>query len=119
MIYLWNDMQLEGAFEKAYIQLLHQYQVKTTAAIAKFDPDQDKQIFLGQPFEKLYYSNQQALNVEELVANATSLSYTPSKYSESYLEFEQQLMKLFDQYQEDGRVILHYTTEMCIGQFLK
>jgi ubiquinone/menaquinone biosynthesis C-methylase UbiE len=119
VIYLWNDMQLEGAFEKAYIQLLNQYQVKTTAAIAKFDPDQDKRIFLGQPFEKLNYTNQQVLNVEELIANATSLSYTPTKLSDNYHEFVQQITNLFNVHQEEGQVILHYQTEMCIGQFLK
>lgn len=119
VIFLWNDMQIHNEFVKEYINILNEYKVKTTAAISNYDPDQEKYNFLGQEYEKIYYNNQQVLDLEGLVANASSLSYTPSKSSSNYGEFERDLMNLFFKYQEDGQVILHYKTEMCIGQFLK
>ena len=119
IIFLWNDMQIHNEFTKEYMSIIHKYKIKTTAAISNFDPDQEKYNFLGQEYEKIYYTNLQLLDLEGIIGNASSLSYTPSKLHSNYVEFERELKNLFFKYEEDGQVILHYKTEMCIGQFLK
>ena len=79
----------------------------------------EKSDFLGQGYEKIIYNNSQSLTLEGIIGNALSLSYTPSKLNSNYADFVRELKNLFLKHQEDGKVILHYKTEMCIGQFLK
>lgn len=117
VIFLWNDMQIDNEFANEYINIIRKYKIKTTAAITNFDPDKEKYNFLGQSFEKIYYNNSQFLTIDGIIGNATSLSYTPSKLDSNYNQFVQELKKLFLKYQVDGKVIINYKTEMCIGQF--
>ena len=119
IIFLWNDLQIHNEFASEYMNIIRKYTIKTTAAISNFDPDKEKYNFLGQECEKIYYNNTQSLDLEGIIGNASSLSYTPSKIDSNYVEFERELKNLFLNYQEEGQVTLYYKTEMCIGQFLK
>lgn len=114
---VWNEMQEDHEFSNKYLNLIHEYAVKTTAGNAFFDPHQEKLNFFGQDYRKIEYQNIQTLTKDELLANAASLSYTPSKLDERFFQFEKALCQLFDGYQENGIVNLHYKTEICIGQF--
>ncbi|MGE7217162.1 class I SAM-dependent methyltransferase [Priestia koreensis] len=119
VVIVWNDMQLDSPLAKEYTQLLKKYTVKTTAAIAKFNPDEKKRQFFGQDYTKMYYDNWQTVSEEEFVAGALSLSYTPSELDSTYDEFVTDLRELFSNYQQDERVMFYYKTEVCICQFAK
>lgn len=116
---VWNEMQENHEFSKNYLNLIHEYAVKTTAGNGFFNPHQEKLNFFGQDYQKTEYDYFQTLTEEELLANAASLSYTPSKLDAKFTDFKKALHQLFDAYQENGIVNLHYKTEICIGQFAK
>lgn len=116
---IWNSLEEDMVFEREYMNILHQYEIKTTAGNSYFDPDKEKLEFLGQDFVKVYYDNYQDITLEELICNASSRSYTPSKVNNEYDSFTKALKELFVKYEEGGKVTFHYKTEISIGQFAK
>ncbi|RLQ93687.1 class I SAM-dependent methyltransferase [Falsibacillus albus] len=119
MMTLWNDMQSDSEWEKEYISTLYRYKVKTTAAISKFDPDEEKRNFFGQEFTKVYFDHCHSVTEEGFIGGALSLSYTPAKTDHNYDEFVAELQRLFSKYQQNGIITFHYKTEVCVGQFAK
>ncbi|RII35494.1 class I SAM-dependent methyltransferase [Clostridium chromiireducens] len=119
VITIWNDMQEESDFTKEYMNIIHKYEIRTTAGNSHFNPDKEKSNFFGQDYIKIYYDNWQTATEEMVICKALSLSYTPSKSDGDYDKFVQELNKLFSKYQQNGKVTFHYKTEVCICQFLK
>lgn len=117
VITLWNAMENDSEFINEYIDIIGRYEIKTTAGNSDFYPDKEKLEFFGQEYTKIYYDNVQTLIKEEIICNALSISYTPSKSDKEYKEFNRELLKLFSMYEENGKVTVHYKTEVCIGQF--
>ena len=117
VLLLWNEMLDDSEMAKEYISTLQRYKVKTTNAIANFDPDEEKLNFFGQEFTKLVYDNWHSVTEEGFIGGAVSLSYTPSKTHPSYENFIKALSTIFSKYQRDGEVLFHYHTEICICQF--
>ncbi|MCM1991874.1 class I SAM-dependent methyltransferase [Oceanirhabdus seepicola] len=118
VITIWNDLQEDSGFVKAYMNIIRSYEIKTTAGNSYFNPDREKFDFFGQDYIKTYYDNWQTVTEEEVICNATSVSYTPSKSDCNYDKFVQELRNLFLKYQENGKVTFHYKTEVCICQFI-
>ncbi len=116
---VWNDLQKDSELANEYTNILHQYKVKTTAAIADFDPDEEKLTFFGQNFKKVFYDNWHSMTIDEFIGGALSLSYTPSKLDYKYADFIKVLRNLFSKYQVDNKILFHYKTEICICKFAK
>jgi hypothetical protein len=112
-------MQEDSDFTKEYMNIIHKYEIRTTAGNSYFNPDKEKSNFFGQDYIKIYYDNWQTTTEEMVICKALSLSYTPSKSDSDYDKFVQELSKLFSKYQQNGKVTFHYKTEVCICQFLK
>lgn len=119
IITIWNDMQEDTDFTKEYMNIIHKYEIKTTAGNTYFDPHKEKLNFFGQDYLKAYFDNWQRITEDELICNAVSLSYTPSKSDKDYEKFVNEIRNLFYRHQEKGKVKFHYKTEICIGQFFK
>jgi ubiquinone/menaquinone biosynthesis C-methylase UbiE len=117
VLLLWNSIQKDSDFAKEYLSTIGKYKIKNTAGIASVNPDKEKFDFFGQDFIKMFYDNWQQFTEEGVIANAISLSYTPSKLDSYYEEFVQELRNLFLKFQENGKVTFHYKTELCICQF--
>lgn len=95
VILLWNSMQRDSDFAKEYLSTIGRYKIKNTSGIANVDPDKEKYDFFGQDYKKIYYDNWQQFTEEGVIANAISLSYTPSKLDSSYDEFIHELRICF------------------------
>ena len=119
VLLLWNEILEDSEMAQEYSKTLHQYKVKTTNAIASFNPDEEKRKFFGQDYMKLYYDHWHSVTEEGFIGGAVSLSYTPSQKSHTYMEFVQALHNLFSKYQKDGKILFHYKTEVCVCQFAK
>lgn len=119
VITIWNSLEEDNNFEREYMNIIHQFEIKSTAGNLYFNPDKEKFQFFGQDFIKIFYDNYQIVTLESLISNALSISYTPSKLDSEYTRFVRQLNNLFIKYQENGKVTFHYKTEICICQFTK
>lgn len=119
VITIWNSLEEDSDFAREYMNILHQYEIKTTAGNSYFDPDKEKLEFLGQDFVKVYYDNYKIVTLEEVICNASSRSYTPSKADSKHDRFAKDLKELFIKYEDDDKVTFHYKTEVSIGKFKK
>ena len=116
---LWNDRQVDSEFQKEYLNIVNKHAIKTTAGNSYFNPDKEKFDFFGQDYSKVYFDNWQSATEEQVICNALSISFTPSKLDSHYDKFVQDLHNLFVKFKENEKVMFHYKTELCICQFLK
>lgn len=114
---VWNSREEDDDFTREYVNIIHGCEFKTTAGNSYFDPHKEKLEFFGQEYQKVVYDNYQSVDLDGLLSNAASISFTPSRDDEMYSEFAEKLTNLFNKYENNGVVTFHYTTEVCIGQF--
>ncbi|SDD64283.1 class I SAM-dependent methyltransferase [Niabella drilacis] len=114
---IWNERLTDTAFEKDYEQLIirHGNQYRKVdhrnignAAIEEF--------FFPQPVTLTVFDNQQVFNYEALEGRLLSSSYMPAKTDPGYPQMAAALQTLFEQFQDNGHVTLHYATKLYLGQ---
>ncbi|MGN7821436.1 class I SAM-dependent methyltransferase [Chitinophaga sp. 22536] len=117
VLLVWNERMTGSPFEKAYEQLIerHGKQYKELnhrnidiAVIEKF--------FHPSTVTLTEFANKQVFDYEGLEGRLLSSSYMPSREDERYPALVADLKQLFDQFQEDGYITIHYTTRMYWGQ---
>lgn len=64
------------------------------------------------------FTNQQVFDYSGLQGRLLSSSYTPEEGHPNYLPMLAELQRIFDRYQQDGRVTLEYETRLYYGQLL-
>lgn len=117
VVLLWNERRTDSApFLRAYEQLLITYGTdyqevrheRTTAAIGDF--------FAPSPFRQHNFEMRQEFDYEALQGRLLSSSYTPPPGHACYQPMLQELRRIFDKYQAEGRVALLYDTRVFYGQ---
>lgn len=116
LVLLWNDRLVETAgFNRDYEQLVLRYgtdygEVKRRDAAASH--------FFGEiPCTKRVLANHQELDFEALQGRLVSSSYIPQPGEASYDPMITDLRRLFDRYQQNGRVRMEYDTKMYFTRF--
>lgn len=116
LVLLWNDRLVETAgFNRDYEQLVLRYgtdygEVKRRDAAASH--------FFGEiPCTKRVLANHQELDFEALQGRLVSSSYIPQPGEASYDPMITDLRRLFDRYQQNGRVRMQYDTKMYFTRF--
>jgi ubiquinone/menaquinone biosynthesis C-methylase UbiE len=74
------------------------------------------QFFRDGEYHQIKFHNQQVFDREELAGRAFSSSYVPAQESEAGKAFCERLNDLFDSYQNNGKVIFRYNTEVYWGK---
>lgn len=116
---IWNNRDVAAdAFATAYDELL-----KTLS-----DGDYERinhQNLAPADFERFYkdgqytltkFPNQQVFDFEQLAGRAFSSSYVPAEDTEAGKAFKIELKAIFDAYQQDGKVIFRYDTEVYLAE---
>jgi SAM-dependent methyltransferase len=113
---LWNDRPLDApGFNQDYERLILQYGMdyaevkRRDAAAAHF--------FREIPCSKRSLPNHQIMDFESLQGRLLSSSYIPQPGEDSYQSMIADLRKLFEKYQQDGRVRMDYDTKMYFTNF--
>ncbi|MBC9932156.1 class I SAM-dependent methyltransferase [Chitinophaga qingshengii] len=118
VVLIWNERMMESPFEKAYEQLIlrHGNQYKELnhrnidiAVIEKF--------FHPAAVRLTEFTNKQVFDYNGLEGRLLSSSYMPPRDSAGYPALAADLQQLFDQFQQNGYITIHYTTRMYWGQF--
>ena len=116
LVLLWNDRLIDApGFNQDYEQLVLRFgtdytEVKRRDAAAAHFLD-------GIPHRKRVVPNHQQMDFEALQGRLLSSSYIPQPGEPSYDAMVRELRRLFDQYQNEGRVQMGYDTKIYYTNF--
>ena len=113
----WNSRLTDASpFLRAYEDLLLRFGTDYTEIDhTKVGPEKVEPFF-GGAFEKRTFPNHQELDYEGLKGRLLSSSYVPAPGHPDHEPMLAALRRIFDQYQEAGRVRVLYDTELYLGR---
>ncbi|NML42027.1 class I SAM-dependent methyltransferase [Chitinophaga sp. G-6-1-13] len=117
VVLIWNERMTGSPFEKAYEQLIerHGNQYKELNH-RNIDIAVIEQFYHPSSVTLTEFANKQVFDYNGLEGRLLSSSYMPSREDDRYPALAADLKQLFDQFQEDGYITIHYTTRMYWGQ---
>ncbi|HZQ70415.1 MAG TPA: class I SAM-dependent methyltransferase [Terriglobales bacterium] len=116
-VLIWNERQTDTtpflrAYEKLLLEFGTDYQEvrheRTTDAIDSF--------FAPSPFEKRAFAMQQEFDYDGVKGRLLSSSYAPAAGHSGHEPMLHELRRIFDSYQENGRVAFDYNTRVYYGR---
>jgi SAM-dependent methyltransferase len=115
MVIAWNDRRMEEAsFTRAYENILERFGIDYKNVKDSY-PEADRiQSFLSN-FSQRDLPNHQILDWDSLRGRLRSSSFSPTEGHSDYAPMMEELRKLFDAYQQDGRVRMDYFTRVYFG----
>jgi hypothetical protein len=112
-----NHRRLEGsAFGRAYEQLVSDYGIDYCEVQRRGRAAEGSQFFAPFHCEKRALSNHQDLDYPRLEAPLLSSSFVPQQGDENFAPMLAGLRRIFDKYQQDGRVRMEYDINVCFGR---
>ena len=121
VILIWNDRRTTATpFQQAYEQLVHTY-ATDDIAIEHQQVDADVlRSFYGSPaFRLKTFDNQRMVDdFESLKGGLLSASYTPEAGQPNHLPMLEELCRIFEAHQIDGRVSFEYDTQVYYGRLV-
>ncbi|MEI6313156.1 MAG: class I SAM-dependent methyltransferase [Bacteroidota bacterium] len=113
----WNERLVNTDFLKAYEELILKYATDYTSIDHRNISDAIIQDFFNPyPFEKKTFPNVQRFDFTGLKGRLLSSSYIPNTNAASYESMINDLQLIYNQYQQNNQVEIHYTTGLYIGR---
>ena len=115
---VWNSRRQAGTpFLVAYQQLLDEFGTDYRQVDHQFVVDDTALArFYGGPYSVDRLPNQQVLDLAGVVGRLFSTSYTPAVGDPRRSQMQARLEEIFAATAVDGRVVLAYDTELCLGR---
>ncbi|MBB6110817.1 class I SAM-dependent methyltransferase [Mucilaginibacter lappiensis] len=114
---IWNERKTASAFEKEYDQLIITHgQDYVKVGHRNIDYDHIGAFYDPEPFAVRVFENQQIFNFDGLKGRLLSSSYAPTKVDAGYAAMIKDLQELFNRYQQDGVITIHYDTKVYVGR---
>lgn len=116
VVLLWNFRLRESDFIKEYEEIIynfHSNKVSPTHAQDKMTDDVFKKFFAT--YEIINIENSQAFDFDGLWGRTLSNNHMPNENETEYLILYNSVKKLFDKYQEDGKILFKYRTQIVVG----
>jgi len=114
---IWNERLIDGtAFLRDYERLLATYGTDYQEVRHERTTDEIADFFVPSAFESRELSTRQELDYSGIQGRLLSSSYTPRPSDSRYEPMLQELRRIFDAYQQSGRVSLDYVTRVFYGQ---
>jgi SAM-dependent methyltransferase len=116
MVIAWNDRRMEEApFTRAYEGILERFGIDYKNVKDSY-PEADRiQGFLST-FNQRDLPNHQILDWDSLRGRLRSSSFTPAEGHPNFAPMMEELRKLFDVHQQEGKVRMDYFTRIYYGQ---
>lgn len=115
---VWNERRVEtSALLRAYEELLRKYSTDYAQVSAQYPEDERMADFFG-PGELRHrtFPNEQLFDFRGLRGRLLSSSYSPLREHPNHLPMLDELQRIFDAHQENGRVRIEYTTHIYYGR---
>ncbi len=118
VVLIWNSRRTESApFLKAYEAYLEQWGTDYIAVRSRYDVKASlESLFGGSGYGRKSFENAQSLDFEGLRGRILSSSYMPGAQQPQHEPMLAALRQLFDEHQQNGRVLLEYDTEVYFRQ---
>jgi ubiquinone/menaquinone biosynthesis C-methylase UbiE len=110
---VWNERTVGDAFNDAFTALIHRYG-EQAVALERQRQAAGEVLLTAPGWERACrerFRHTQSLDAEGLLGRARSISYAPQT-KEAWEALADDLRRLFNAYQRDGRVIMKYTTTL-------
>ena len=115
---IWNErVTTTTPFLVAYEQLLKDYSTDYEQVDhRRIDEDVIRDFFRSDQFRLKQFKNVQVFDYEGVKGRLFSSSYAPEEGSPNYEPMLAELERIFQAYQNEGRVVVEYVTQMYYGQ---
>ena len=113
VVLIWNERLTGSAFEKAYDQLIIQHGKDYVQVDHRnINPDKIASFFQPQPCTLKIFDNRQVFDFDGLKGRLLSSSYMPAANEDGYEDMINDLKKLFDQHEQNGKITINYATKV-------
>lgn len=120
VILMWNTPKEDSTpFMRAYIQMLRTHGTDYKQVVHTNLTKEELQAFYGGPCEYRLLSNDQFFDRDGLHSRLMSSSYVPPPGHPNHEVILQEVDRLFDEHNEDGRVRFVIETEVYFGQLAR
>jgi ubiquinone/menaquinone biosynthesis C-methylase UbiE len=119
VVLIWNERRTTSTpFQQDYERLLHTYATDYAAVDHKqIDADHLRSFFGSDAFRLKTFDNQRMVDdFEGLKGGLLSASYTPEAGHPNHLPMLEELRRIFEAHQIDGRVRFEYDTQIYYGR---
>lgn len=116
-VLLWNERSSDTTpFLRSYEDLLLAYGTDYEQVRHEHTTDNITDFFTPAPFESRVFDMRQEFTYPELKGRLLSSSYAPMLGHPNYEPMLERLHRMFDTYNNNGRVTMEYVTRMYYGQ---
>lgn len=117
VVLIWNVRNThESVFLKAYDTILRSFSSEYAARERnKIDHEKIERVYGPQGYKTAYFPYSQTLSEEGLIGRVVSNTYTPSPGDDDFERMLAEVRALYDEFQENGRVQIDYTTNVMYG----
>jgi SAM-dependent methyltransferase len=114
VLIIYNERKKQDGLMDEYDAIIDRNASKSETP--DIDAEYLTKFFDNKSYKEFTVPNEQLLDYDGLIGRATSASYLPSRNDPGFESLEKDLKKLFDTYQENGKIILRYDTLLFLGQ---
>jgi ubiquinone/menaquinone biosynthesis C-methylase UbiE len=116
---IWNYRQLDQPFAQAYESFIEKYATDYEfSSQKKMNVDLLDDFFFPAQAQIKEWDQTDLLDWETIWGRTLSYSYFPEPVGAKGVEMEEAFKRIFDQFQVDEKVCLHYTTKLYVGPLL-
>jgi SAM-dependent methyltransferase len=117
---IWNErVTTTTPFLVAYERLLKDYSTDYEQVDhRRIDEDVIRDFFGSDDFRLKQFKNVQVFDYEGVKGRLLSSSYAPEEGHQNYGQMLAELERIFQTYQDEGRVVFEYVTQMYYGQLI-
>ena len=117
VVLVWNERLTASAFESEYDQLIIRHGNDYVQVDHRNISQENIEAFFSPcPVRYQVFGNEQVFDFEGLSGRLLSSSYMPSATDEGYPDMIRDLRRLFDRYQADGHITIHYDTKVFTAE---
>lgn len=113
VVLMWNERKTASAFEVEYDALIVQHAIDYVKVDHRnIDDEKMSAFFSPAPFQLEIFPNKQVFDFNGLKGRLQSSSYVPSGDDARFPAMIDDLQLLFNKYQENGFITIHYDTKV-------
>lgn len=114
---IWNERLTQTGFEDAYEALIRRHaRDYVNVDHRNIEPEDIEAFFSPHSVQLQTFDNKQVLGFDGLLGRLLSSSYMPAQNDAGYGKMREDLQQLFNTYNENGAVAIHYTTKLYTGR---
>jgi len=117
-VLVWHRMLTDpDPFMQAYTSLVLEYSPGWTETLRRDQPGSSLDLpgFFGGDYHRVTFPIQQSMNWDSLRGRTLSVAHIPPEEDPARLSLLTHLRNVFERYQNNGQVAIHYETELYYG----